>query len=85
VLEKCEYLGIDPDDSDYYILYDAIRSYGSMRLGISGFVVSASYMMVAVKGMREEQGEKGRKRIPTLFAYVSLNNGPVFLSRCILP
>jgi hypothetical protein len=61
VLEKCEYLGIDPDDSDYYILYDAIRSYGSMRLGISGFVVSASYMMVAVKGMREEQGREGKE------------------------
>jgi hypothetical protein len=54
VLEECEYLGIDPDDSDYYILHDAIRFYGSMRLGISGFVVSASCMVVAVKGMKEE-------------------------------
>jgi len=54
VLEECEYLGIDPDDSDYYILYDTIRSYGSMRLGISGFVLSASCIVVAVKGMREE-------------------------------
>jgi hypothetical protein len=65
-----------------YVLWH-IRSYGFMRVGIPGVVVSALCKVVAVKGNeRGATGEKRGKRIPTQFAYASWSNGPVFLSRC---
>ena len=83
MLDECGYSGIDSDDSDYFILHDTSRSYGSMGVGISGFVVSASCMVVAVKGMREEQREGREYLASSLMPCETM--GHVFLSRCLIP
>jgi hypothetical protein len=57
---------------------ETIRSYVSMGVWMLGFVVSASCIVVAVKGMREEQKERREYPSSSFMSHEAMN-------RCLIP